>query len=182
MDSKIVFSEFFLDQIGVKVGDNDTVLVDCVGKLTEEMETKEITKSCRGRVKKSRTKGLKGTVTVTMHIPYDLKLAIYGMKQFAEGINGYGTTTRHAQCILTARVLDEDDKVMYKAYPVAVCNTKSSEIDDDATEVAMSELKFTVTADDNETIVYEALKEKVSPEIAEGWMSNFSTDLIAATA
>ncbi|MCD8208668.1 MAG: hypothetical protein LUD72_12075 [Bacteroidales bacterium] len=175
-----VFSEFFLDQIGLKVPSLEkTVLVDCVGLLDEEMETKTVTKSCRGRVKKSRTKGAQGTVTINAHIPYELKLAIYNMQQFATGVYGYGTTSLHQECILTAKVLDEDDNVQYRCYPAAMCNTKVANIDDDADEVAMDELEFTVTADDNEMIVYQALEEDIAEDIANKWMENFSQDLIA---
>ncbi len=183
MASDVVFSEFFLDQIGIKTSDADAaVLVDCVGSLEEEMETKTITKKCRGRVKKSRTKGSSGTVTVKAHIPYELKLAIYSMIEFATGVYGYGTTTQHKECILTAKVKDEDDNVQYRAYPVAVCTTKKTTVDDDATEVEMDELEFTVTADDNEMIVYQALEDDIDSTIADSWMSSFSADLIAATA
>ncbi|MCD7757814.1 MAG: hypothetical protein LUH45_06535 [Clostridiales bacterium] len=181
--TETVFSEFFLDELGFIFSDGSTAfLVDCVGKLEEEMETKTITKSCRGRVKKSRTKGSQGTVTVTAHLPYDLKLKLYSMAQHATGVYGYGTESLHAECAITAKVKDEDDNVQYRAYPVAVCNTKSTSVDDDATEVAMDELEFTVTADDNEVIVYQALADDIDTTIADAWMESFTPDLIAATA
>lgn len=178
-----VFSEFFLDELGFIFSDGSTAfMVDCVGKLEEEMETKTITKSCRGRVKKSRTKGSQGTVTISAHLPYDLKLKLYNMSEYATGVYGYGTNSLHEEIIITAKVKDEDDNVQYRAYPVAVCNTKATSIDDDADEVEMDELEFTVTADDNEEIVYQALADDIDSSIAESWMENFSADLIAATA
>lgn len=177
-----VFSEFFLDEVGFIFDDGTSYAVECVGKLEEEMETKTITKSCRGRVKKSRTKGSQGTVTITAHLPYDLKLKLYSMAEYATGVYGYGTESLHNEITITAKVKDEDDNVQYRAYPVAVCNTKSTSIDDDATEVAMDELEFTVTADDNEEIVYQALADDISTTIADAWMEAFTADLIAATA
>ncbi|MCD7882525.1 MAG: hypothetical protein LUI87_02285 [Lachnospiraceae bacterium] len=177
-----VFSEFFLDELGFIFPDGTTFDVTCVGKLEEEMETKTITKSCRGRVKKSRTKGSQGTVTINAHLPYDLKLKLYNMAELATGVYGYGTESLHEEVTMTAKVRDEDDNAQYRAYPVAICNTKGTSIDDDAEEVEMDELEFTVTADDNEMIVYQALEEDVSTTIAESWMTGFTADLVAATA
>lgn len=177
-----VFSEFFLDELGFIFSDGTTFDVTCVGKLEESMETKTITKSCRGRVKKSRTKGRQGTITINAHLPYDLKLKLYSMAEQADGVYGYGTESLHSEITVTAKVLDEDDVVQYRAYPVAVCNTKSTSIDDEATEVAMDELEFTVTADDNEMIVYQALADDITTAIADSWMTGFTADLIAATA
>ncbi|MCD8383664.1 MAG: hypothetical protein LUC39_01715 [Clostridiales bacterium] len=183
MDTSTVFSEFFLEQLGIRPADaTETTLIDCVGSLKEEMETKTITKKCKGRVKKSRTKGSSGTVTVTAHFPYALLLAIYGEEAFAEGVYGYGTTTMHKECVLTAKVLDEDDNVQYRAYPQAVVTSVSVEIDDDNDEVPMVELEFDVTADDNEMIRYKALAADTDTTITDAWMSDFSTDLITATA
>lgn len=184
VSNETVFSEFFLDQVGFKLPDDDSAtLVDCVGKLVETMNTKTITKSCRGRVKKSRTKGSDGTVEITLHMPYELYRKIYGMGEYATGVYGYGTESMHQELILTAKVKDEDDNVMYKAYPVAVCNTKESTIDDDATEVPMVDLTFTVTADDNEVIVYQALESDITDDnILTNWMANWTTDLVSAVA
>lgn len=181
-----VFSTYFLNKLGFLIPQSDStykaVIDECVGKLTETMNTKTITKKCRGRIKKSRTKGSDGTVTIEAHIPLDVLREIYSMQSFADGVVGYGTTCLHKEIILTAEVLDEDDNVMYKAYPVAVCNTKEDEIDDDADEIAMVSLEFTVTADDNEMIVYEALQMDVSEDIADQWMGNWSQELIAEAA
>ncbi|MCD8207201.1 MAG: hypothetical protein LUD72_04600 [Bacteroidales bacterium] len=175
-----VFSEYFLDEVGIKLpGADKADIITCVGSLEEEMNTKTITKSCRGRIKKSRTKGSDGTVTLTAHVPYDDLIGVWGMEEFADGVYGYGTTSMHGECVLTAKVLDEDDNVQYRAYPVAVNSTKSTSIDDDADEVAMVEMEFAVTADDNEMIVYQALEQDISEDIAKEWMENFSLDLIA---
>ncbi|MCD8190169.1 MAG: hypothetical protein LUD78_08150 [Clostridiales bacterium] len=182
MDTNTVFSEYFLDQIGIKVdGATEATLVDCVGSLKEEMEMKTITKKCRGRVKKSRTKPDSGTVTVTAHMPYALLLDIYSEEEFASGVYGYGTDSLHKDCVLTAKVKDEDDNVQYRAYPCAVATAVSVEIDDDNEEVPMVELAFDVTADDNEIIRYKALADEIDTTVADDWMSNWTTDLIAAT-
>lgn len=182
--AETIFSEFFLDQLGIKpASDSGTTLIDCVGSLEETMETKTITKSCRGRVKKSRTKGSSGTLKITTHMPYQTYLSIYGMdgQSFADGVHGYGTLSMHKECLITAKVLDEDDNVQYRAYPCAVATSKSCKVDDDATEVAMVELEFSITADDNEMIVYQALEGDITEAIATGWMGNWTSELVAPT-
>lgn len=63
--------------------------------------------------------------------------------------------------------------------PAPPPTTKKVAINDDDTEVAMVELEFTITADENEEIVYQALKEDVSAEIASAWMSDWAQTLIA---
>lgn len=176
-----IFSEFFLNRIGIKPsGSETTTVIDCVGSLEEEMEVKTVTKSCRGRVKKSRTKGSSGTLKITAHLPYQTYLSIYGMDddRFATGVYGYGTLSMHKECLITAEVMDEDDNVQYRAYPCAVATSKSSKVNDDDTEVAMVELEFSITADDNETIVYQSLKEDISEEIASAWMAEWTPDLV----
>ena len=179
--AETVFSEFFLNRLGIKpAGAEDITVTDCVGSLEEEMETRTVTKSCRGRVKKSRTKGSSGTLKITAHMPYQLYLAVFGMDgdKYATGVYAYGAETMHKECLITAEVFDEDDNVQYRAYPCATPTTKKVAINDDDTEVAMVELEFTITADENEEIVYQALKEDVSAEIASAWMSDWAQTLI----
>lgn len=183
--AETIFSEFFLNRLGIKpAGAQATTILDCVGSLEEEMETKTITKSCRGRVKKSRTKGSSGTLKITLHMPYQLYLAIYGMDgdDFADGVHGYGTTSMHKECLITAEVMDEDDNIQLRAYPCATATSKKTAVNDDDTEVPMVELEYDITADDNEMIVYQALKDDVSEEIATAWMENWTPELIAPTA
>ena len=70
-----VYSYFECDQLAIKVaGDEEYTRDDCIGSLTVERETKTVTKSCRGVVKKRKTKPTgNGTITLSLHI----KLALY---------------------------------------------------------------------------------------------------------
>ncbi len=183
--AETVFSEFFLNRLGIKpAGAESTTVMECVGSLEEEMETRTITKKCRGRVKKSRTKGSSGTLKITAHMPYQLYLAVFGMDtgKYATGVYAYGAETMHKECLVTAEVFDEDDNVQYRAYPCATPTTKKTAINDDDTEVAMVELEFDITADDNEEICYQALKDDVSAQIATAWMATWTPELIAKEA
>ena len=70
-----VYSYFEADQLAIKVaGDEAYTRDDCIGSIEVERETKTVTKSCRGVVKKRKTKPTgNGTITLKMHI----KLGLY---------------------------------------------------------------------------------------------------------
>lgn len=182
--SNPIFSEFFVDSVGIKpAGADATVICDCMGTLDEEINVKTVTKSCRGRVKKSRTKGGDGKLKLTLHMPYALYQEIYGMNdvKLATGVAGYGPASMHKECVITAKVLDEDDVVKYKAYPCAtVSSNKISKVDDGATEVPMVELEFAITPDDNDLVVYEALEDELDGTAAQEWIGNWSSELVVA--
>ena len=186
MPENVIFSDFFLDLIAIKPkGAASATACECVGSLEETISTKTITKKCRGRVKKSRTKGDTGTVKITMHMPYALYLSMYGMDDvpLAEGVHGYGPASTHKECVVTARVKDEDDVIKYKAWPCAtVSSDKVTKVNDDDTEVAMVELELAVTPDDNDLVSYEALADGISEDLASKWMEQWTPELVAATA
>lgn len=73
-----VFSEYELRKMSIKVGDEGTYKpADCVGSMEESLNTKVITKSCRGVVVKTRVKGDgTGTLTISLHMPYDLYVSV----------------------------------------------------------------------------------------------------------
>ena len=64
-----VYSPYEVDQLAIKVaGESEYTRDDCIGTLTVERETKTITKSCRGVVKKRKTKPTgNGSITMKMH-------------------------------------------------------------------------------------------------------------------
>ena len=76
-----VYSYFECDQLAMKVaGDEAYTRDDCVGTLSVERETKTVTKSCRGVVKKRKTKPTgNGTINLKMHIKMALYRKIYAM-------------------------------------------------------------------------------------------------------
>ena len=76
-----VFSDFELEKIGFKfTSGTGYQTAECIGSMEEEMESKTITKKCRGVVKKKKTKGTgNGTIKLSLHMPWDIYTQAYGM-------------------------------------------------------------------------------------------------------
>ena len=116
-----VYSYFECDQLAMKVaGDEAYTRDDCIGSLNVERETKTVTKSCRGVVKKRKTKPTgNGTIELKLH----MKLALYrrinamNIEGLQPGVYAFDNTQSMPELALTARVKDEDDNIMFLGYP-----------------------------------------------------------------
>lgn len=180
-----VFSDFELKKLGFKFKNSEAYkTAECMGSLEEEMEVKKITKSCRGRVKKTIIKGTgNGTLKGKGHIPYDIYTEAFGMNldTLITGVKAYGANSKHAEIALVALVEDEDGNEKYKAYPKAVMSTgKTSKITNGEEEVAEIEFEISVMPDEYENGVYEALASEVDEETAAKWMTAFTPELVQA--
>ncbi len=180
-----VFSEFEVEEIGLKFGDAENyTVVKCVGTSEEEMESRTVEKFCRGRIAKRMVRGTgSGTVTLSLHIPYDLYIQAYGMEleTLATGVHAYGYNSRHKTCAMTQKVADEDGNIKYKAYPNGlVTGAKASSIENGAEEVAEVELEFSFTADEYGNGMYEALESELSTELKGTWLTAFDPAAVQA--
>lgn len=176
-----VFSPFEVDQFAIKMKDASAYeRDDCVGSLNVERETRTVTKKCRGIVKKRRTKATgNGTVTVSMHIKLALIRAMTGMTNagLQPGIYGYKNTENMPEFACVARVKDEDDNILFKAFPVCVMEELNVlDIKNGEEEVAEIEIKFNYQPDENGIGEYEALETELTGQIltGENWMTDFS--------
>jgi hypothetical protein len=181
-----VFSEFEVDQLGFKFKDDDAYQsAECIGSYEEAMDSKVITKKCRGVVKKKIVKGTgTGTIKITAHIPYDIYTTLYGMNldSLIAGVKGYGLNSVHPTFGLVAHVKDEDGNVKYKAYPNCVIESgKSNKIENGAEEVAELELEISVSPDDYGQGVYEALDDGLDDTVSGKWMTAFTPELVKKT-
>lgn len=182
-----VFSEFEVEEIGLKFGTESTYTsVKCVGTSEEEMESRTVEKFCRGNIAKRTVRGTgSGTVTVSCHIPYEAYIAAYGMTldTLAEGVHAYGRNSRHATCAMVQKVADEDGNIKYKAYPNGlITGAKASSIENGAEEVAEVELEFSFTADEYGNGMYEALASDLDTTLANQWMTAFTPELVQAAS
>ena len=86
-----VFSEYELREMAVKFKDaTEYVAANCVGSCEEELESKTVTKKCRGVVAKTRTKGTgNGTLKLSAHIPYEIYVQAYGMELDRGGLSAF---------------------------------------------------------------------------------------------
>lgn len=179
-----VFSDFELDQLGIKLnGANAYVSANCVGSCEEEMETKTVTKSCRGVVVKKIARGTgNGTLKLSLHIPYAVYTEAYGMDldTLIAGVKAYGKNSVHKTLSIVMHIKDEDGAEKLKAYPNCILEAgMSRKIENGAEEVAELELEISVMPDEYGNGLYEAIVDDVTDTNAKTtWMTNFTPDLV----
>lgn len=181
-----VFSDFELDQLGIKFKDAEKYEnVNCVGSCEEEMESKVITKSCRGIVAKKIVKGTgSGTLKITAHIPWAVYTEFYGMEldTLIEGVKAYGKNSVHKGFGVVMHIKDEDGAEKYKAYPNCVMESGvARKIENGAEEVAELEIEASVMPDEFGNGLYEALADELKDEsVKTTWMTAFTPELVQA--
>lgn len=181
--TKGVFSEFEVTEQHIKFNGDDTYSdMNCIGKSEEEMEVKSISKKCRGVVAKKRTKGTgNGTLTESLHVPYDIYNKMYDMNRdnLKKGVKAYGQESSHPEFSLTQRVIDEDDEVKLKAYPRCVLESGPKRpVENGAEEVPELELTISILPDDYGNGVYEALESELDEDVKSQWLNNFTPELV----
>lgn len=182
-----VFSDFELDQMGIKFTDAEAYEnVSCVGSCEEEMEAKTVTKSCRGVVVKKRSKGTgSGTLKLSLHCPWNVYVEAYGMnlETLIDGVKAYGRNSVHKGFSTVMHIEDEDGNEKLKAYPNCVLETGVvRKIENGAEEVAEIELEVSVMPDEFGNGLYEALVDDLKDEnVKTQWMTAFTPDLVQKT-
>ena len=185
-----VFSEYELREFAIKFNDEEEgtfTHADCVGTWEDEGETLVVTKNCRGKVAKKRTTGTgSGTVTASAHWPAILLAKMFDMErdELVAGVQGYGRDNRHKEFTAVCKVLDEDGKVKYLAYPKMVANTNARSIENGGEEVSEKEIEFSYMPDDNGYGVYEALEADLGTDtnsLKTKWMTAWTPELMQAS-
>ena len=179
-----VFSPYECDQFAFKVdGDSEYTRDDCVGTIKVSRETKRVTKKCRGVVKKSKTRVTgNGTLEVSLHVKRNLYRKIHAMTNegMQPGVHAYNNTVAMPEVSVTAHVKDEDDNVMFKAWPrCKIEEVSDMEITNGAEEVAELNMKLSYMPDEYNQGEYEALEDELTGTVltAENWMTEFSSEL-----
>lgn len=179
-----VFSDFELDQMGVKLeGSEAYIAVNCVGSSEEAMDARVVTKKCRGTVAKTVVRGTgTGKLKLKAHIPYDVYVGFYGMEldSLIEGVKAYGKNSKHKNFAVTQHVLDEDGIVKLKAYPNCVMTSGAArKIENGATEVAELELEADIMPDEFGNGMYEVLEADLTDSTVKSkWMTNFTPEMV----
>ena len=184
-----VYSYFECDQLAMRVaGEEEYTRDDCVGTLSVERETKTVTKSCRGVVKKRKTKPTgNGTINLKMHIKMALYRKIHAMTNegLQPGIYAFDNTEPMPEFSLTARVKDEDDNIMFLGYPrCKIEEINSMEIENGAEEVAEVEMSVSYMPDDYNKGEYQALEVELTGDVlnAYNWMTDFDSETAQLTS
>lgn len=178
-----VFSDYEVDEVGFQfAGESAYRSAKCIGASEEEMEVRTITKTCRGIVAKEKVKPTgRGTVKLTLHMPWDIYTEMFGMNldTLIQGVKGYGRNSEHKNFGMTQHVVDEDGNEKLKAYPNCVAKSgKASKIENGAEEVAQVELEVSVSPDAYGQGVYEALVDELDASVAKEWMAAFTPALV----
>ena len=180
----MVFSEYEVRQVGFKFeGENAYTVAECIGSSEETMNTRVISKKCRGVVKKKVVKpDGTGVVKYSMHMPWDIYVKVFGMEDetVKDGVKTYGINSTHGKFSMVVDVFDEDDNEKLKAYPNCVVETgKTTKTENGAEEVAEVELEIAVSPDDYGNGLYEALVSELEDEtVKTTWMTAFEPELV----
>lgn len=184
-----VYSYFECDQLAIKVsGDEEYTRDDCIGTLNVERETRTVTKSCRGVVKKRKTKPTgNGTITLSMHIKLALYRKMHHMvnDDLQPGVYAFDNTAPMPEFSMTARVKDEDDNIMFLGFPrCKIEEINSLNIENGAEEVAEVEMSISYMPDDYNKGEYQALAVDLTGEVlnSTNWMTDFSSEAAQLTS
>lgn len=177
-----VFSEFEARLMNFIFGEGDVYPVKCVGKVECEAAIQSITKKCRGKVAKKRTRATgEGTLKVTAHLPYELYLRLHDMQRddLVNGVSAYGQNSLHPEVCVTADIYDEDDVEKLKAWPRCTISTgANSTIENGGEEVQEVELEIGYMPDDFNEGFYEALVDGLDETVATAWLNAFTPQLV----
>lgn len=173
------YSEFEIDEIGMKIGDDEEHTVcGAVGSCEESLDTKTVSKKYKGIQAKTRTRGTgTGELKLSMHMAYEKYCKAYGMidESLKSGIRAYGQNSVHPTMSVTEKVKDEDGVVKYKAYPNCILKEGiSRKIENGGEDVAEIEMTLSIMPDEYGFGMYEALAENLEKATADAWMKTFT--------
>lgn len=176
------FSEFEISRIAMKFKEDESYkTAGAVGSCEESMDSRTVTKKYKGMTAKTRTKGTgSGEAKLSWHMDYETYKKAYGMNlgDLEEGVVAYGQNSSHPEFSVVLEVKDEDDNVKFKAYPNCVVKDGlARKTENGSEEVAEIEITIAIMPDEYGNGVYEALKNGVSAEIANKWMTEFTPTL-----
>lgn len=178
-----VFSEYLVKKTSVKfANETEYNTMDCVGTNEEELNTKVVTKKCRGVVAKTRVIPTgDGTLKLSLHVPYDVFCKAWNLSDanMKQGVYKYGQDSHHPEFTLVQLVEDEDGNQKYKAYPRCIIQTGiTRKVENGAEEVALSDIEISIMPDENGNALYEGLAENMSSDLQNAWLTSFSVDLV----
>lgn len=182
-----IFSNYEVRKIGIKLNTTGSTqkVAECVASMEDECETRTVTKKCRGVTAKTRTFGTgAGTITISMHIPTELRADIFALTRsdLKDGVMGYGTPNAHPEFCMTADVFDEDGVEKLVAYPKCVMQTGPNfSVENGADEIEEDELEISFMPDDKGYGKYLALAEGLDETVKASWFTNFTTELVTKT-
>ncbi|MBU5293125.1 phage tail protein [Anaerosalibacter bizertensis] len=155
----------------------------CMGTLEAETEVAEKVKNCEGATQTITIPKFM-TVTIGAHIKRDVLRDIFGMRTegLKPGIYSYGINSKGKRFTFTADVIDEFEDIK-QLIAFSNCSNMTGmtvNIDNDADEVAYTELEFQANADEEGEFYYEAFIDELDEETVSKWHKTFSPELVKA--
>lgn len=180
-----VFSNFEIKNASIKFNDDTAgtfTKLGCVGSADEELAVTVISKNCEGVLAKTVSRGAgSGTVSMSLHMKYDLYVKAFGMDQegLKDGVMAYGRNSRHKEFTLVAQIFDEDGNEKLIAYPRAImASAPAFTIENGAEEVAEIEIEINLFADDDGNVKYEVVVDDKNKDSFATWMTNWTSTLV----
>ncbi|RDU22209.1 hypothetical protein [Anaerosacchariphilus polymeriproducens] len=180
----MIFSDFELVTMGMKfLGETAYESTDCVGSCEESLNSKTVSKKCRGIEVKTRTKGTgTGELKISAHYPYDVRTTSLGMAlaDLKAGVMAYGQNSVHKVFSTVMLVEDEDGNQKLKAYPNCVVKEAPSiKIENGSEEVSEVEMTISFMPDEHGNGMYEAIVSQLTDEtVKTTWMTAFTPELV----
>lgn len=180
------FEDYKIIEGTITIDDEISTSFGCIGTLEGTSDISAVEKKCEGSVIKTVKKVNKVDVALTGH-PYTAVLrSVAGMTNegLKEGIYGYGANIKAKKIVLTAKIEDMEGNIKYIAFPnMDDVKGLTISVNNDVTEIEMKNFEFSALKDANKMFYYEALEKDLKDEdIKSKWLTNFTPELVKATA
>lgn len=180
-----VFSNFEIKNASIKFNKDESATftkLGCVGSAEEELAVTVISKNCEGVLAKTVSRGAgSGTITMSLHMRYDLYVQAFGMDQagLKDGVMAYGRNSRHREFTLVAQMYDEDGNEKLVAYPRCImASAPKYTLENGAEEVAEIEIEMNLFADDAENVKYEVVLTEDNKTQFADWMTGWTPEMM----
>lgn len=185
--TKDVFSDYEIDRQCIKFNNEETAhSLDCLGSCTQALESRTITKKCRGVVAKTRTVGTgNGTLKESLHIPQTVLDTAFGLKHdsLKDDVKAYGQSSRHEEFMLTQHVVDEDGDEKYKCFPRCIVKDfPEDKTENGSEEVAEREIEIALMPDKHGFCMYEVIISASNKAEYANWMEKWDYSLVESPA
>lgn len=179
------FEDYKIVEGSIQFKDKQAVAFGCIGTLDASSNTEEVVKKCEGKIIKKIKRITDMVVSVTGHVKIPVSRELVGLtnKGLKAGVYAFGTDTFSNSFVFTAKVLDMEGNAKYIAF-TNMENVKglSLKINNDTTEIEMSDMEFSALADDNNMFYYEAYESELTDDtVKEKWLTSFTPELVKET-
>lgn len=184
MSQVVDFENYKIKEGSIQFPEQSAVSFGCIGTLDTTVNVNETVKKCEGKTVKKAKQVTDITVSLTGHAKIPTARNIMGLSNegLKTGVYGYGSESFSKPFVFAAKVVDMDGNVKYIAFSnVEDVKGLTLKVNNEATEIEMSDFEFTALADTNGMFYYEAYEDELEDDtVKEQWLTNFTPDLVKA--